>query len=200
MLPRVLVVCHNPTRSGQGNIKWEGHEIVQYVDVTGDGGLKRCDREKYTCGWDSLGAKPELIGTMDKVFAPFCPIALQLSAKTESPPPQKLDFKTGIDKDVFVTAFSYLKPGGVLLIPWEPEAIRGDSLETLHSTFGEDNVKVAKLDGPTPKRSPPNKSNPTEFETTYLQITKPMTAGRRKKTARRRRRYSRSSVRRTSRS
>lgn len=183
--PRVLVVCHNPTERGQGDIKWEGHEIVQYVDVTEPGKVKKCDRDKYTCGWDSLGSKPELMGTIDKVFAPYCPIFAHLG-ETAYPEPLTIDKIGTIDNDLFVKAFSYLKPGGVLLLPWEDGVLRADSKKILEDTFGSGNVKIGRLDTPTvPVRSPA--TIPSEFDVPYIQITKAVGGGRRKTRRRTRR-------------
>jgi hypothetical protein len=192
---KVLVACHNPTKlPQQGDIKWEGHEIVQYVDISSPGDCKKTkERGKYVCGWEEL-AQLHKPGTFDKVFAPFCPIAQQLDKDT--PFPQKIDFTKGIDKDLFVTAFSYLKPGGVLLFPWgdaEISAAAQTELEKLGA------IKIAALEGAVPERKPGNKAAPDEFKRTFVQITKPATGGRRRKTRRRKtRRYSRSSARRAS--
>ena len=184
-VPRVLVVCHNPTERGHGNIKWEGHEIVQYVDVTEPGKVKRCERDKYTCGWDSLASKPGLMGTIDKVFAPFCPIFAHLG-ETKYPEALTIDKVGTIDNDLFVTAFSYLKPGGVLLLPWREAVLREDSKKILEDRFGSEHVKVGRLDTPTfPVRSPV--TIPSEFDVPYIQITKPAAGGRRKTRRRTRR-------------
>jgi hypothetical protein len=170
-MPKVLVTCHNPTvLPQQGDIKWEGHDIAQYVDVTRVGECKKTkDRGKYACGWDEL-AQLHKPGTFDKVFAPFCPIAQQLSKDT--PFPQPLDFTKGIDKDLFVTAVSYLKPGGVLLIPWDDGEISDKAREALEAQFGAETLKIAPLEGAVPTRSPAKKADLDEFKKMFLQITK----------------------------
>lgn len=129
-MKRVFVTCHNP--STHGEVTWEGHEIVGYVDVTpGD----QPSVGKYYQGWEAVPAS--LRGTIDIALAMFCPVGGDLERgdiKTLAAYP--LVYPSGHPKagtpflrndgtpmtitvydDVFVKAFALLKPGGSLLFP-----------------------------------------------------------------------------------
>lgn len=142
-MKRVFVTCHNP--STHGELTWEGHEIVGYVDITpGD----QPSVGKYYEGWGAVPAS--LRGTIDLVLAMFCPVGGDLERgdiktlaayPTLYPPghPQAgtpflrrdgTPMMITVYDDVFVKAFALLKPGGSLLFPGT-EAIAASSRELL---------------------------------------------------------------------
>lgn len=142
-MKRVFVTCHNP--STHGELTWEGHEIVGYVDITpGD----QPSVGTYYQGWGAVPAS--LRGTIDLVLAMFCPVGGDLERgdiktlaayPTLYPPghPQAgtpflrrdgTPMMITVYDDVFVKAFALLKPGGSLLFPGT-EAIAASSRELL---------------------------------------------------------------------
>lgn len=118
-MKRVFVTCHNP--STHGELTWEGHEIVGYVDITpGD----QPSVGKYYEGWGAVPAS--LRGTIDLVLAMFCPVGGDLERgdiKTLAAYTLPFLRRDGtpmiitVYDDVFVKAFALLKPGGSLLFP-----------------------------------------------------------------------------------
>jgi len=158
-MKRVFVTCHNP--STHGEVTWEGHEIVGYVDVTpGD----QPSVGRYYQGWEAVPAS--LRGTIDLALAMYCPVGGDLeqgSIKTLAAYPML--YPSGHPKagtpilrsdgtpmtitvydDVFVKAFALLKPGGSLLFPGT-EAIAASSRELLESKLppppaGQDRNRV----------------------------------------------------------
>ena len=118
-MKRVFVTCHNP--STHGELTWEGHEIVGYVDITSG------DQPSVGTYYEGWGAVPaSLRGTIDLVLAMFCPVGGDLERgdiKTLAAYTLPFLRRDGtpmtitVYDDVFVKAFALLKPGGSLLFP-----------------------------------------------------------------------------------
>lgn len=218
-MPRVFVSCHNPTTHGE--VTWEGHEIVGYVDVT-PGGQPSVGR--YFQGWGSVPAA--LRGTIDIVLGMFCPIAgpLRDGIKTVDLYPLAGGVQGGKDmNDIFVKAFALLKPGGVLLFP-NVQTMADVSRETLEYKLppppaGQDRnavkntVEFVDIGSVRPQVDDPSDDEEEGYEdyeeeeeeeeqegggndqlqdrVPWLRITKPAGGGRRRKTKRRHPRSSR---------
>lgn len=185
-MPRVLVICHNPT--SQGNIVWEGHEIVGYVDILPRGRI--APNAPYYQGWDSIPA--DLVGTVDIGLALHCPVVETLQGKVRTFDVEELRIGTNVVKititnDIFRRGFSYLKPGGYMLFAnIETELV--DKVKTspvFQSEFGAENIESI---GAIPAITQLNVRNRIQFDRIpFMKITKRVAGGRRRKTRRARR-------------
>lgn len=113
-LPRVFVACHTPSKHGK--ITWEGHEIVGYVNID-DGSAVPGDAPYYK-GWDTIPAS--LKGTIDIVFSAYCPVvpALQSGYFTWDKPAEEDIGIGGKDThEILTKSFALLRPGGTILFP-----------------------------------------------------------------------------------
>ena len=115
---RVVVVCHNPSTNGE--LTWEGHEIVGYVDITPG---PQPSTGRYFQGWNAPGLS-DLNGTIDIVLAMYCPVRDEMARgglngfKIEEKVFGTVRIMTGqANYDIFVRGFALLKPGGQMLFP-----------------------------------------------------------------------------------
>lgn len=217
-LPNVFVSCHNPTLKDHGEIVWDGHNIVGYVDVTPPGAPPKKNASfsgLYCQGWDAIPT--ELQGTMDIVLALYCPIMQALEhgeIKTLAPypvlfssgpnagTPVLINGKPTIVKDyneIIVRAFALLKPGGTLLFPnirSLPDQTRILLEEKLppppagqEKNAVKNSVEFVDIGDQRPQRTNGSGNAQLRDRTRpWLKITKPTGGGRRRKTHRRKRR------------
>lgn len=183
-----LIVCHNPTNPTQGNVTWEGHNIIGYVDITPVGKLKTPPNTPYYDGWETVPAT--LKGRADVVLSLYCEGLGDFqrgsitSFDEEQTLPTGRKYKLPLYNDIFVKAFEYVKPGGVMLFAGWDESIKtlngaeNPSWTLLKNTFGEGNLSFGTF-----TEDINYKGSTTKVGTSFLQIRKPA-GGRRRKTRR----------------
>lgn len=183
-----LIICHNPTDKTQGDVTWEGHTIIGYVDVAPKGKLKTPNATYYS-GWATIPST--LKGTADVVLALYCPVMGDfregnIKSFDEEQTFHGLKLKIPVYNDIFVKAFEYVKPGGVMLFAGATESIKtkngseNPSWTLLKETFGESNLSFGTF-----TEDVKYKESTTDVGTPFLQIRKPATGGKRKRTRRR---------------